>query len=297
MTRFSTVIPTIGRSTLTQSVASALAQEVQEHEILVVNDRGGPIEREDWMGSPRVRVIETHREGVCVACNAGASQAEGRYVNFLHDDDFLLPGGLQALAEAAEAGESRWAVGFARLVDDQGREVGVSQPRLCGNAFAAPVMGETPHMSQCLLLRESFSEVGGFDPAIKISEDRDLVWRMALKWDSAFTDVEVSCLRVSGGQKSAFDFSTAARYSRLIRERILSAPGSLERVRDSAGQDPAVVGRVCRQYVLSCLLNLKAGQCRLALGRARGAVRLAGGRVLSPGFWAGVRHRMGSGMP
>ena len=94
----STIIPTVNRHTLERSVKSALEQDLKPelHEILVFNNSDGPLPETDWLSSPRVKVIDSHSSLIPVS-NLGARMATGKYINFLHDDDYLLPGALNAL--------------------------------------------------------------------------------------------------------------------------------------------------------------------------------------------------------
>src|SRR5258706_4760557 len=92
----STIMPTIGRPSVARSVQSVLDQSLTpgDFEVIVVNDSGRPLPAGDWQASPRVRQIDIQRRGQSVARNAGAAIARGRYLHFLDDDDWLLPGAL-----------------------------------------------------------------------------------------------------------------------------------------------------------------------------------------------------------
>lgn len=238
-----------------------------------------------------IKVIDTNRSNVTFVCNVGAAVARGKYINFLHDDDYLLPGGLCALIHTAEKTGCRWIIGSAQVVDDKGGLLSAVESRSKGNLLADLLAGESPHMSYCLLERQTFLDVGGFDPAMKIYEDRDLCWRLAIHHDVHSTDQVVACVRVSGSPGSAFDFSTIGTFSRMIRERILSAPDALRRVQDSARRSVVLRGRVSRQCVFSAMLNLQAGQIWTALNRLTWCCRVTGLHFLFPGFWRGVLLR------
>jgi glycosyltransferase involved in cell wall biosynthesis len=86
----STVIPTIGRPTLSRAVCSLLDQAftADDFEVIVVNDSGRPLPEMDWQHSAQVRVIDTNRRERSVARNTGAAIAGGRYLHFL---DYLVP--------------------------------------------------------------------------------------------------------------------------------------------------------------------------------------------------------------
>ncbi|MGH2524992.1 MAG: glycosyltransferase family A protein, partial [Anaerolineales bacterium] len=94
----SVVIPTIGRATLGRSVQSVLAQDcgAAGFEVIVVNDSGRPLPEAAWQRADGVRLITTNRRERSVARNTGAALAKGDYLCFLDDDDWLLPGALEA---------------------------------------------------------------------------------------------------------------------------------------------------------------------------------------------------------
>ncbi|OQA20035.1 MAG: Glycosyl transferase family 2 [Chloroflexi bacterium ADurb.Bin360] len=290
----STIIPTIGRDTLMQSVQSALAQDVPagEYEIIVVNDSGQPLELAAWLAERGVRVIDANRCRLNFVCNLGAAVAKGKYLKFLHDDDYLLPGGLRALVESAERTGATWVVGGSQVLDDGGGVLfTIDRPGLSGNWFATSVVGEVVHMSDCLISRQAFMEVGGFDPQVKISEDRDLECRLSLQGDVASTNHVVACVRVSGSAGSAYDFSNIVIYSRLVRERAFDAPGAFARIIDSVRSSAYLRGRTVRGYLYSGVLNLLARKVWLAGSRFTCGLRLANWHVVQPAFWRGVFHQ------
>lgn len=74
----STVIPTVGRSTLRRAVCSVLDQAftVADFEVIVVNDSGRPLPDDNWQHSERVQLINTNRRERSVARNTGAALAK-----------------------------------------------------------------------------------------------------------------------------------------------------------------------------------------------------------------------------
>ena len=150
------------------------------------------------------------------------------------------------------------------------------------------IADEVVHIDECLISRQAFIQVGGFDPAIKIAEDRDLECRLALHYEVAGTDRVVACIRVAGSDGSAFDFANIAHYWRLIRERAFDAPDALCRVQDSVETDVVLRGRVCRSYLNSGVLNLRSGKVWLAGSRFTCSLRLMGWHCLTKQFWLGL---------
>jgi len=89
----STIIPSIGRTTLSHTVQSVIDQQCSgaEFEIIIVNDSGQPLPKLSWMETPNLQIIDTNRRERSVARNTGAAIARGKYLHFLDDDDWLLP--------------------------------------------------------------------------------------------------------------------------------------------------------------------------------------------------------------
>lgn len=289
--RCSIIIPTIGRASLERAVRSVLEDgyDPTDCEIIVVNDSGKPLAQHAWLIERGILVIATNRSGVCMACNAGAAIARGKYLKFLHDDDYLLAGGLAGLLEAAGSSGCAWAIGGSRVVDESGRVLAEHGVRaIPGNSFALWIADEVAHMAECLISRQAFIQVGGFDSVMKIAEDRDLECRLALHYEVAVTDRVVACMRVAGSGGSTFDFTNIAHYWRLIRERAFDAPAALSRVQDSVKTDVVLRGRVCRSYLNSGVLNLQSGKIWLAGSRITCCLRLMGWYCLSTQFWRGL---------
>ena len=98
----STIIPTIGRGTLDRAVESVINQQFdQPFEVIVVNDSGRPLRPAAWQQAAGVQILDTQQRERSVARNVGAMAAHGRYLHFLDDDDWLLPGALGVLGAMA----------------------------------------------------------------------------------------------------------------------------------------------------------------------------------------------------
>ena len=126
--RVSVVIPVRnGMPYLPQAVESVLSDLPDDGELVVRNNQSTDGTRE-WLATqvdPRIRVIESDADDamwtnfteVCLA-------AEGEWVKFLCADDYLLPGGLTRLLEAAEHhADAVLVASRRRVVSPSGRTV------------------------------------------------------------------------------------------------------------------------------------------------------------------------------
>jgi glycosyltransferase involved in cell wall biosynthesis len=289
---FSTIIPTVNRSTLERAVKSALEQDLppESHEILVFNNSDGPLPETDWLRSPRVTIIDSHSE-LIDASNRGARMASGKYINFLHDDDYLLPGALKALVNAAEATGCHWACGAYDLVDDEGNFMADVRPQIKGNIFALLVGGECLPFAASVINRDAFLQAGGFDPQIRII-DIDVESRIALFGNFETIDQLVAGVRVSGGQGTSHNWVSRSKQDyRKLREKVLNAPAALERMQDSVRGDVFRRGRACRAYLISAVLNLRSGHFSMAGRRLVSLLRLVAFYFVLPEFWRGLFFR------
>ena len=69
----STILPSVGRATLSQAVQSVLDQQSSsaEFKIIVVNDSGQPLPKMSWMEAPNLQIINTNHRERSVARNMG----------------------------------------------------------------------------------------------------------------------------------------------------------------------------------------------------------------------------------
>lgn len=187
MPKLSIIIPTHNRpDMLTKALESAISQSFSDLEILVVDDGSSmPVvyEGEDV----RVRVHRhTVAKGVSAARNAGLSLAKGEYVAFLDDDDTLLADYAGTMLEFFEThgAEIDFSWPALRVLDVSTGEISEAQQHSClilrhheatEDAYAATAYTRTTGM---MFRTESIRQSGGFDEALTVSEDRELVFRM-----------------------------------------------------------------------------------------------------------------------
>ena len=287
----STIIPTIGRPSLSRAVHSILDQAYfpGDFEIIVVNDSGTPLPQADWQGSKRVRVISTNRRERSAARNAGAALARGRFLHFLDDDDWFAPNALQTFWELSRDAEVGWLYGSSQLVDRKGAPLLQLRHGISGNNFIQVMAGEWIPLQASLISSDTFFEIGGFNQLISGPEDIDLLRRVALHKDLAGTADLVAFIEW-GREGSSTNYDLHAAYSRMAREQILEEKGVFTRMLTSAHTD-YWRGRIARVYLTSMIWNLKNFRPLTAASRAMyGIAGLASGGkyMLSSSFWRAI---------
>ena len=272
----STIIPTIGRATLSQAVQSVLDQQSfgADFEIIVVNDSGQPLPKMSWMEAPNLQVINTNHRERSVARNTGAAIARGKYLHFLDDDDWLLPNAFDHFCKLIQQSEAAMYYGGYRFVNSSGKTLQECYPDEAGNCFIRFMSGEWQPLQSSLFDTRIFHLIGGFrdlESLLGGDEDVDLTRRISLNYDIAGVQELVAVIRIARNE-STTNYSNLQEQSRQSREMILSMPGVFERLRDSAGKRHNASnywhGRIVWIYLSSVAWNIQKRNIFIALSRS-----------------------------
>jgi glycosyltransferase involved in cell wall biosynthesis len=292
----STVIPTIGRSTLETAVQSVLSQVIpgEENEIIVVNDSGKPLPPANWTKCERVRIVDTQRNERSVARNSGAAIAKGKYVHFLDDDDWMLPDSFCHFHKLSQESNAPFIYGGSRLMEDTSTHLYDIHMKEKGNCFAQMMAGEWIPTGSYLVKREVFFKVGGFTPAMNVYEDFDFTRRAALLVDFDFIQQPVLCILRGMDWNTTTPRQPQKKLIRELtlsaREKILSNPAAFSRILLS-GQTNYWRGHVLRTYLSSLIWNSKTRSYSQAIARGLQIIALmtlSGYYMLRPEYWKGL---------
>jgi len=174
---------------LRRALASVAAQRYPNLEVVVVSDGGddpGPVLEEFGSSFPVVVVRHAESAGRSAAAQAGLEAAAGEFVNFLDDDDELLPNHLDTLTAAVREHGARVAYADVECVEENVDTAdGYRRPAgpILGGEFDASSLhfeNMIPIMA-VLMDRELALTAGGFDPALAYFEDWDLWLRLAAR--------------------------------------------------------------------------------------------------------------------
>lgn len=252
-----------------RAVQSVLTQAFShsEFEIIVVNDSGNPLPIADWQSSPRVRVMNTNKCERSFARNSGAAVARGRYLAFLDDDDWILPGALEHFWQlASRYPHAAWLYGGIRIVDEKGTVLKEINSGLNGNRFAQIMGGAWAPIQSSMVEARAFFQVGGFSPFIVGTEDEDLCRRITFRGEIANTPNTVACLFRGQTWNTSTNYSRATQDTQYSRDLILSQPNVFERLISSANSS-YWFGRILRVYISTVSWNLKKRRFFSALSR------------------------------
>lgn len=175
---------------LREAVASALAEDGCELELIVVDDGSTPPVSELLadVDDDRLRVIAVEHGGAARARNAGNRAARGRFVRYLDADDVLERGSTQRLLELSREGSIVY--GATLVCDEALRPVARYDCDLEGDLTIPCLLGKFDVRLSWLFPRNVLEEAGDWDPDFRVCEDWDLVLR-ALECAPARSDPEI----------------------------------------------------------------------------------------------------------
>ncbi len=170
---------------LPEAIESVFSQSFANWELVIIDDGSTdatPYVARPYLTDSRVRYFHSDHLGQSRAKNLGVHLARGRLVAFLDADDAWEPTKLEEQVARFEACPEVGVVFCKRSLMD---ETGAVIPTKPASGFPTGLV--LPHMftqnfvcfSSCMVRREVFSHVGGFDPEWDLSIDYDLWLRVA----------------------------------------------------------------------------------------------------------------------
>ncbi len=191
------LIPTYNRrAQVLKAIDSVLAQTRPLDEIIVIDDGStdGTTEAIRGRYGARVAVYWQENAGVSAARNRGVLGSRCDWIALLDSDDIWFPTKIERQVEALEAFGGEFGLCFTDCVFDGNPELrqsvfaenGLAEPTTPFGKLDDPVTyvlaGNYPFWTQSLMIRRSlFGEIGGFDEALIIQEDTDVIFRLSFK--------------------------------------------------------------------------------------------------------------------
>ncbi len=183
--KVSVIIPCLdAEAYLGVAIRSILNQTRPAHEIIVADNGSADASRAiaaSFGGA--VRLVDVPERGAARARLAGLAQASGDALLFCDADDLLAPETLEALTQALEAGEGDIACApWYRFEQDAGGAwhwaAPSCAPRRAGeDDLSAWLTGWYHPPCSVLWSRAAYDRSGGWDPAIGVNDDGDVMMR------------------------------------------------------------------------------------------------------------------------
>ncbi len=185
---FSVIIPAYNaESFIRNSIASVLAQTVDDFEIVVVDDgsKDNTATAVKSIDDFRIRYIYQENAGVSAARNMGIQNARGEYICFLDADDLWKPNHLAELTNLINKypAASVYMTGHEILLHN-GQVIKKSCPGVSGDLQSDNVFrliweyGYFIHTNSIACKASTFDTVGLFEVGVKNGEDDDMWYRL-----------------------------------------------------------------------------------------------------------------------
>lgn len=194
--KVSALIPTYNRQAqVLRAIDSVLAQTVPVDEIIVVDDGStdGTAEAIRSRYGSRVALFTQENAGVSAARNRGIREARGEWIAFLDSDDFWFPTKIERQLEAVAKLGDEFGLCFTDCVYDGNPDmklsvfeetglVGVPRFGWLDDPARYVLASREPFWTQSLLVRRRLlTEPNGFDEALTVREDTDVLFRLSFK--------------------------------------------------------------------------------------------------------------------
>ena len=175
MELISIYIPTHNRSVMLQrALSSVLNQSYTNIEILVVDDGSKDntkVVMEEYVSKYDNIVYFRHDvpRGACVARNLAISNAKGKYITGLDDDDEFLPNHLEVLINSFE---DKYSFVASSLIEDTGNHK-IKRKLDCGVITLDDLLHYNKVGNQVFTLTDRLLSIGAFDESFPAFQDYD----------------------------------------------------------------------------------------------------------------------------
>ena len=208
MPRVSVIVPAYNAAVyLPYAIDSVLAQTYLDWEIVIVDD-GSTDHTRAVVDSYRpqlhdkLQYIHQPNRGVSAARNNGIRAARGEFIALLDADDVWLPHHLERGVQAMDADPAAGLV-HARVarIDTRGSVTGQLkvEPKYLSGKIARHIFTRRAHIicSTVMFRKSCLPADGWFDETMRATEDRDLWFRMASRYQVTYIDEVLAYYRIS----------------------------------------------------------------------------------------------------
>lgn len=222
----SVVIPTYNAEEFIQpSLNSILNQTYTNLEVIVIDDcsTDRTVERvcEISRADKRVRVLKNdHNLGIGGNRNKGIQEAKGKYICWQDADDISLPDRIESQVIFLEARPRVGIVGgyitfFSGAADGVTRRYAEDDRTLRKNIFKYNPVAQPA----CMVRRECFDRVGGYNQNLRLSEDLEMQFRIGEQYEFGNIQQVVLKYRQSPGSLTAANLKKMELATLSIRKR------------------------------------------------------------------------------
>ena len=278
-----------------EAITSVLQQDWSDFELIVCDDASTDETGVIVSGfhDPRVRYRRFEdRAGQAGAFNRCLAAASGEYLTLLHADDLFLPGFTRDRVLRLRASpEAAFVFGAVRVIDADGRTVGVNAPWPADRHFASrEILQEL--LRACVVCppsvmvrRRNAESAGHFRQDLTWGHDWEWTIRLAATGAAAYAAAPRAAYRVHDGSGTA-EMLKAARNGAQERQILIDAIASLSATDPSfRGSRREAFASLGRRQLYYAHLALERGQPTVARNNLAFAARADPRLATRPTFW------------
>jgi len=179
------------------SIESVLNQTLQDFEYIIINDCGdreiGPYVKQ--FKSDKIKYIElTENVQAPAARNHALEEAQGEYIAYIDDDDYMYPTHLESLVKTIEKNKGVAAYCNTQILkgnyDENFNFNVIGEKGYWQKEYSRDDLCETTYFVPASVMhkRSLLKEIGLFEPQILSGEDWEMWLRIALKYDWCHDD-------------------------------------------------------------------------------------------------------------
>lgn len=183
---FSIIIATYNRAGfVNKAIESVISQRYQNWELIIIDD-GSNDETEQVVksfGDIRISYYFQQNKGRSIARNHGIDRSNGAYLNFLDDDDYLLPEFIsEFFSEISKLNFAEGAFMCDQKEIDLNGNIIEAKTKIFRNNHPAKFILKYSNNIQPLFISKSILQKERFDPRFEIGEDFHLLFRIVLRY-------------------------------------------------------------------------------------------------------------------
>lgn len=213
MPKVNVIIPAYNAARfLPAALESVETQTFEDWQIVLVND--GSTDNTAELVAPyrerlgeKLRYIQQPNAGLPAARNAAIRNSSAEFLALLDADDIWLPCRLEESLKSFEGRpETGLSYGMIRCIDEHGITNGMcdrrqkhAEGRVAAHIYTRHINLPCPTIT---FRRKCVDEVGLFDETMRATEDRDMWFRIALKYEVRFVERVIAHYRLSANSMS-----------------------------------------------------------------------------------------------
>ncbi len=258
--KVSIVIPVYnGANFLRKAIDSALSQTYPHIEVIVVNDGStddGATERIALSYGDKIRYFAKDNGGVSSALNMGLDQMTGQYFTWLSHDDVYLPQKVERQYVSVSDDDDLTTISVCSVtdIDQRGRKIrsAIVPERVRRSLRCFLALDTTTGVNGCALLipKVLFDKVGRFNPALRVTQDYDMWFRLSYHARFVYLSDELVLSRTHEAQASRTMGNAATLEADQLHSAILSRV-QLNEFLDFVGKDSEYLEKSLKTFTVA----------------------------------------------